>query len=266
MFCWARNTYWVSFDEEIPSEYDHRENRMISYYQWTPFFLVICAFAFYLPCLIWRLIYDKSGIRLKDIMLFATDKSNILPDRRRANIDGLVAHLSSMFRNRYRFDDEQITKHRYCRFLNIRYYEAYITVLYLCVKVLYIANVIAQMLLMNRFLQTDSYSIYGFGVLMDLIAGRRMLFRIIILISTHFHLAWQESGNFPRVTLCDMNIRHVGNIQRHTVQCVLVINIFTEKVFILLWLWYTSLMIVSIISVCIWIISIFPFEQRKKFV
>jgi hypothetical protein len=173
MFCWARNTYWVSFDDEIPADVDSRENRMISYYQWTPFFLVISAFAFYLPCLIWRVIYGSSGIRLKDIMLFATDKSNILPDRRRTNIAGLVAHLTSVFRNRYRFGDKQISKHRYLRFLNIRYMDCYVSMLYLCVKLLYIANVIGQMLLMNRFLQTDEYSIYGVGVLVDLIAGRR---------------------------------------------------------------------------------------------
>lgn len=61
MFCWARNTYWVPFDEQIPDNIEEREDRMVAYYQWTPFFLVISAFMFYLPCLIWRLLYDKSG-------------------------------------------------------------------------------------------------------------------------------------------------------------------------------------------------------------
>ncbi|VDK72278.1 unnamed protein product, partial [Gongylonema pulchrum] len=61
MFCWARSTYWVSFDEEIPENISDREKRMVSYYQWTPFFFVICAFLFYAPCLIWRMMYDKSG-------------------------------------------------------------------------------------------------------------------------------------------------------------------------------------------------------------
>uniref|UniRef100_A0A914C4U7 Innexin n=1 Tax=Acrobeloides nanus TaxID=290746 RepID=A0A914C4U7_9BILA len=168
IYCWARNTYWVSFHANIPVEEQNRENHMISYYQWTPFFLVICAFMFYFPCLIWRLFYDRSG----------------------------------------------------------------------------------RIFLMNRFLQTDDYSIYGLGVLKDILMGK----------------PWSESGNFPRVTYCDMDIRILGNVQKHTVQCVLVINIFTEKVFILLWIWYTVLALVSATSLFSWAYSSFPFIQRKRFI
>ncbi|KHN71734.1 Innexin-10 [Toxocara canis] len=250
MFCWARSTYWVSFDEDIPEDISAREERMVSYYQWTPFFLVICAFFFYSPCLVWRLMYTKSGIRLKDIMQFATDKSNIQPASRRANVQGLSAHLSSIFKHRFRLGNKHPSHHRCLKLLNMRYFEAYLTLLYIFIKILYLLNVVGQMFLMNRFLQTDDYSLYGVEVLKDLLSGR----------------PWTESGNFPRVTLCDMNIRILGNVQRHTVQCVLVINIFTEKVFILLWMWYCLLAIVSTFSCLSWLFFSVPFEQRKKFI
>jgi len=42
-------------------------------------FAVICAFLFYSPCLVWRALYTKSGIRIKDIVAFANDRSNIQP-------------------------------------------------------------------------------------------------------------------------------------------------------------------------------------------
>ncbi|TKR92327.1 hypothetical protein L596_007004 [Steinernema carpocapsae] len=106
------------------------------------------------------------------------------------------------------------------------------------------------MYLMNRFLQTDKYSFYGIGVLKDLLWGR----------------PWSESGNFPRVTYCDLDIRQLGQPQRHTVQCVLVINIFTEKVFILLWLWYSLLAVISFTSFFSWVFSSLPFDQRKRFI
>lgn len=78
MYCWARNTYFAPFETDLP-DVEERGKTMVSYYQWVPFFLVIVAFMFYSPCLLWRILYDKSGIRLKDIMNFANDKANVNP-------------------------------------------------------------------------------------------------------------------------------------------------------------------------------------------
>lgn len=52
-------------------------------------------------------------------------------------------------------------------------------------KVMYVSNILTNLILVNKFLETDEYSIYGLGVLRDLLFGR----------------SWMESGNFPRVTL-----------------------------------------------------------------
>lgn len=50
---------------------------------------------------------------------------------------------------------------------------------------MYVSNILTNLILVNKFLETDEYSIYGLGVLRDLLFGR----------------SWMESGNFPRVTL-----------------------------------------------------------------
>ena len=162
-FCWARSTYWVPFDQQIPKTDQDREVNLVSYYQWAPFFLVACAFLFYAPCLIWRSMYDRSGknhlkmnlgyrksqfrtlgIRLRDIIRFANDPANVQTSTRQANIAGLADHLGSIFKHRYRMDGSSPLTKQLMRFLNIRYYEAYLTWLYLSIKFMFLLNVMWQ--------------------------------------------------------------------------------------------------------------------------
>uniref|UniRef100_A0A0K0D2M7 Innexin n=1 Tax=Angiostrongylus cantonensis TaxID=6313 RepID=A0A0K0D2M7_ANGCA len=251
MYCWAQNTYWVPIDQDIPVDISEREYRQISYYQWVPFFLLIQAFLYYIPCLMWRFMSDKSGIRLNDIVQMATEKENIEPDYRIRTIESLSRHIESALRYQHTATSRtQYTLHRVFKCFNIRYYESYVTAMYLATKIMYVGNILTNLVLVNKFLETDDYSIYGLGVLRDLLFGR----------------TWMESGNFPRVTLCDFEVRVLGNNQRHSVQCVLVINIFNEKIFILIWLWFSLLFVASTLDMLYWFsISMFH-RDRFRFV
>uniref|UniRef100_A0AC34F5J9 Innexin n=1 Tax=Panagrolaimus sp. ES5 TaxID=591445 RepID=A0AC34F5J9_9BILA len=143
----------------------------------------------------------------------ATEKENIEPEYRLRTIESLSRHIESALRYQHTATNRtSYTLHRVFKCFNLRYYESYVTGLYLATKIMYVGNVLTNLLLVNKFLETDEYSVYGFGVLKDLLFGR----------------SWMDSGNFPRVTLCDFEVRVLGNNQRHSVQCVLVINIFNE--------------------------------------
>lgn len=90
---------------------------------------------------------------------------------------------------------------------------------------------------------------------------------------------WQESGLFPRVTLCDFEVnyeassnflqfqvREMGQVVNHTVQCVLLLNLFTEKVFILLYAWFVVLVTFTILNLISWITAIFSSASREHFI
>ena len=52
---------------------------------------------------------------------------------------------------------------------------------------------------------------------------------------------WSRKTRFPQVTICEFYVKAVGGKDprgvHHTAQCVLPINLFNEKLFIVLWFW-----------------------------
>ncbi|VDM46884.1 unnamed protein product [Toxocara canis] len=248
-YCWAQDTYYVPMREVVdgmPST--EKRQRRISYYQWVPFFLLIEAACFRLPSLLWKYMAGYSGIKINEIVKLSADPNNIKPEIKKANIKSLTVHLQGALRFHRRLQKKQIRPHHILRLLNIPYTASFVTSMYILTKLMYLCNVCVQLLIMNRFLETDHYSWYGLGAVLDLLNGT----------------TWEQSGVFPRVSLCDFEVRVMGNIQEHTIQCVLVINIFNEKIFVFLWFWYMALAILTAGSFLYWLfISIVPFPNRR---
>nr|CAD2188817.1 unnamed protein product [Meloidogyne enterolobii] len=248
-YCWAQDTYFVApstFVENI-SKID-RGQRRISYYQWVPFFLLLEAACFRLPYLLWSYMSGHSGIKISEIIKMSSDPNNIKPEIRKANIRAMTLHLQGALRFHKHLKKHQIRPHRIVRLFNLPYSASYVTVIYLLTKFCYLFNVSSQLLIMNSFLETSKYSFYGFGALLDLLNGT----------------TWEQSGVFPRVSLCDFEVRVMGNLQDYTIQCVLVINIFNEKIFVLLWFWYLCLLTLTFGSFLFWLsVVIFPWPNRR---
>ncbi|VDP08092.1 unnamed protein product [Heligmosomoides polygyrus] len=246
-YCWAHDTYFLPLTTPAA-----RSPETISYYQWMPFFLLFEAACFRLPCFIWKYFASQSGMRVGEILRLTTDDHNTVPEIRKENIHALCLHLQGALRFQKRLKMKNLSPHKVLRCLNIKYSTYYVTIIYVLAKVAFLVNVGLQTKLLNKYLlpHTNS-SRFGFDVWRSFWTGNE---------------TWKENGLFPRVTLCDFEVREMGNIQTHTVQCVLLINVFTEKIFLLLWAWYVFLATLTACNLFSWMFAMFSETSKEHFI
>ena len=124
----------------------------------------------------------------------------------------------------------------------------YLTGLYMFTKLLYFVNVIGQFFLLSAFLDLNFWT-YGLEAIYTLNKMGR----------------WRDYYNFPRVGLCDFKIRQLQNIQPYTVQCVLSLNMFLEKMYLIVWFWLVFLLVADMINFGQWLFrALFP-RQGERF-
>nr|CAD2189046.1 unnamed protein product [Meloidogyne enterolobii] len=222
-YCYTANTYFVAIDKAeqiiVNISDEERRERRISYYQWIPFFLIFQAGCFKVPALIWKYFHAQSGMKVGEILRIATSEANSDPTIRADNINSLCNHLQKVLKFHRRLEMKNSPSQIF-RLLNMKYSAYYVTLVYLLSKCLFFINVTGQLNFLNRYL-FGSNDNFGFE-----------FWRNLLHWNSTF---WKESGVFPRVTWCDFDVREMGQSVNHTVQCVLVLNVFMEKAFMLLW-------------------------------
>uniref|UniRef100_A0A5K3EJF9 Innexin n=1 Tax=Mesocestoides corti TaxID=53468 RepID=A0A5K3EJF9_MESCO len=266
-YCWVSNTYFSPLPKRLPPTMADRENSRILYYQWAPILMAIQALLFYLPCLIWRLFNSHSGFNVRRIMQMANDSNLLLPEhgvknsrpshRRTRKLPlnpitesspaGACGLTSPAERAELARRGGKSTSRSYncCG----RRSGNFLVVLYFFVKGLYLINIVGQLILMEKFIGTNT-AFYGIRVLIDLLQGSD----------------WHTSGNFPRVTFCDFEAKKLGKNQLYTIQCVLPLNMFLEKIFIFLWFWHCTLGVITLITFINWFLRMGFARYRLKFI
>ncbi|VDM95105.1 unnamed protein product, partial [Onchocerca ochengi] len=147
------------------------------YYQWVPFIFALQAVFFYLPVILWRTLYSSLGIKVGTICDTCNIRSNMIARDRLKNLEKVASFLTYEREIHSSLDDR---RHRHLssgRFLISAY---------LFMKFCYALNAVVQFWIIKKFLGVESIW-WGAQVFTDLIHG----------------LEWPQTGNFPRVTLCD---------------------------------------------------------------
>ncbi|XP_036354405.1 innexin unc-9 isoform X1 [Octopus sinensis] len=240
-YCWISNTYYISMNDIIPTDITARSDAEITYYQWTPLILLFMAFLFKFPNIIWRLLSSVSGVNLERVVDLAEQTQLGSPEDRQKTIEHIAFYMDRWLETYREYKMNYVVRMRQkmtkvCCLMCSKREGTFLVGFYVCVKALYAANVIGQFFLLNAFM-SNQFSVYGYEVL-EMVRNK---------------VPWKESVRFPRVTLCDFEIRQLQNIQRFTVQCVLPVNLFNEKIFIFLWFWLVFISIVTCGNLLLWI-------------
>jgi len=303
--CWVSSTYNIPMNEDIPHNESDRKEKMLKYYQWTPFILLLQAMLFYFPRMIWRSLNDKSGLDLQNIVDAVYNQSS--------DHQGLLSYLTNTFdhyvnstkspfehgsrqkeyawklqqeadagivhrarknvhssnrdnnliKDAYTEDEDDMDvdnfkeggakslskcqqfMENFKRLLKVicitkgKRSGNYLLILFIFCRALYTINSISQLFILNHFLGND-FLLLGIEVLSKVWVGDD----------------WSQLKRFPRVTMCDFRIREVGIVHRYTVQCVLSINLFNEKIFIFLWFWLCLVSIFNLFDTISWCYSL----------
>ncbi|KAL3854759.1 hypothetical protein ACJMK2_014008 [Sinanodonta woodiana] len=196
---------------------------------------------FKIPNIIWKLLNGGSGLNLSKVCKLADETQWGTPDDRKGKIKNICKFMDRWLQTHREYHNNFVVRikakaSRILCFVCNKRQGTFLTALYIWIKVLFLANVIGQFFLLNAFMATN-YNLYGFEYIKMFQSGT----------------AAQESPRFPRITLCDFQIRQLQNIQRWTVQCVLPINLFNEKIFVFLWFWFFVVAVLAGINFFRWL-------------
>jgi hypothetical protein len=128
--------------------------------------------------------HTNTGINLCGILQVASDDRNIEPANRSRTVHILSRHIDDALKYQRDYGTRKkvscfvFMKHLFVCLQTVfllsffrvgKIYGAFVCILYCLVKLLYLANVIGQFVLLNRFLETSEYPLFGGHIILDLL-------------------------------------------------------------------------------------------------
>uniref|UniRef100_A0A0M3J5B1 Innexin n=1 Tax=Anisakis simplex TaxID=6269 RepID=A0A0M3J5B1_ANISI len=212
-------------------------------FQWVPYFFAIQAFCFYIPSWIWHFLqqYGRhrstiNSILVVDIQTVVDEAVAIRDERKEENRSKKLVKVVEFIRTSFEYRDklqqsvtilESLFENLFMSFcaslLKPTRLGFFATAAYLTTKFVWLINDAIQLWLIGRFLGIDDPT-WAFQ-------PSKVVQKVTNVGSkTAIHY-------FPRVTFCDIERHTLGRMQIDTFQCVLMLNVINEKLFVMLWFW-----------------------------
>ncbi|KAK7490828.1 hypothetical protein BaRGS_00017884 [Batillaria attramentaria] len=246
--CWISENYVIDENGPLPFTLEDREEmplREMGFYPLVPFILLGLAFFLNTPHFFWTAWQAYGGVNVAHAVEMAVQDEG--------NADNIAFNISFNRPSAMKFRGSSYI----AKFITLVSavgplfflgydFGTFQTGLFLLTRLLTLGTIIAAFPLLSAVLQVNFFT-WGF----DLARG------------IYFDGEVPELYAFPRATMCDFKVRQMNNIQPYTVQCVLPINMWSEKVFIAFWFWLGLLLLAHLHSYQYWFRKLlFPGSRR----
>ncbi|RUS86707.1 hypothetical protein EGW08_005497, partial [Elysia chlorotica] len=224
-----------------------------SFYKWAPLILVIMAFTFKAPKMLWTKVSGRPGQDLRKIRDLVLEARSFKKVKQRERKMHQVVNYFETFVTGYKTYNLPIIGENNGKFLAVffclgRHSGSYLSSLYLAIKILNFFNLIFNFGLMSSFLD-KSYWRYGYDGLKSIFTTGD----------------WGDPHNFPRALMCDFEMPNTASATTdsatsasdkqpviYEVKCMMTINLMLEKVFLVFWFWLIIMFWVTIANFVHW--------------
>ncbi|CAF1073386.1 unnamed protein product [Didymodactylos carnosus] len=244
-YCWIYYTYHISAEQSLTR--DTVRQYRTNYYFWTPFIYTFCALCFYSGSLFWQSFGQRATFDIPRLLKTLVKLKIPNFDRHKTFLE-IANHYDKVYNYEKIMEP---TLHSYMKRLlsKCSFFagSGYLTWIYFVMKFIYLSNGILQFYFLNKLLGFKYYT-FGIDFLTSLIRDEQ----------------YKVLKYFPRITFCDYQLRTVGdNIVNNTVQCVLPMNMFNERLFLLLWFWFIFVIVITGINIIYWL-TIMSYRGRHR--
>jgi len=215
-YCYTIGTYHTNDG----NDYKYKNEKVyVNYYQWVPYALAIQALSFYLPHFFYLILsaFALPGLNLQSIL----DRCHEASKKKEEEMNDEATEIAKSI---YAYAELPSKKSKKSLGSSFAYS-------YLLSKALNLVNVVLNIYFLNQFI--------GLG---------NSNWAFTIVQKAYENLTWKETGFFPRITFCDLPFKGVGQGRTHTVQCLLMINIFTEKAYVIVYFWFLALFVMTFVD------------------